>query len=213
MEYNTRNTVLRRPANWRNLYFYQKADALFQMTVIFCERFLPEHGDRTVDQMVQAARSGKQNIVEGSEDGMTSTQMEINLLNVARASIQELQRDYNDYLNRKNLLLWDKTHARYQDMLAFCRQHNTFDEYKELINKINNEEFCNLALTLCHMVDKMMSTYLHQLEEQFVKEGGIKERMHAARTGYRQAEMERLAFLEREVLRLQNILTANGIEY
>ena len=213
MEYNTRNTVLRRPANWRNLYFYQKADALFQMTVIFCERFLPKHGDRTVDQMVQAARSGKQNIVEGSEDGMTSTQMEINLLNVARASIQELQRDYNDYLNRKNLLLWDKTHARYQDMLAFCRQHNTFDEYKELINKINNEEFCNLALTLCHMVDKMMSTYLHQLEEQFVKEGGIKERMQAARTGYRQAEMERLAFLEREVLRLQNLLTANEIEY
>ena len=212
MDYNTHNTVLRQPARWENLYFYQKSDALFQMTVIFCERFLPKHGDRTVDQMIQASRSGKQNIVEGSEDGMTSTQMEINLLNVARSSIQELQRDYNDHLNRKNLLRWDKSHPRYADMLTFCRQHNTFDEYKPLI-EISDEEFCNLALTLCHMVDKMMTSYLHKLEEQFVTEGGIKERMHAARTGYRQAEKERLQFLEREVIRLQNILKSHNIKY
>ena len=213
MEYETRNTVLRQPARWENLYFYQKSDALFQMTGVFCERFMPKYGDRTVDQMIQASRSGKQNIVEGSEDGMTSTQMELNLINVARSSIQELQRDYNDYLNRHNLPRWNKTHARYNDMLTFCRQHNKYDDYKSFVYSISDEEFCNMALTLCHMVDKMMTSYLHKLEAQFVTEGGIKERMHAARTGYRKAEMERLAFLEREGLRLQSILKAHNIDF
>ncbi len=84
--------------DWRKLYFYQKADALYQLTVAFCRRFLPAHGDRTVDQMVQAARSGKQNIVEGYADGVTSSEIAINLLNVARGSIKELKEDYLDYL-------------------------------------------------------------------------------------------------------------------
>ena len=208
-----KKTIFGKVANYKELHVYQKSEVLVLLTDVFCKRFLPLYGDRRVDQMNMAARCGKQNIVEGSEDGMTSTQMEINLLNVARSSIQELQRDYNDYLNRKNLPRWDKSHARYADMLTFCRQHNTFEEYKPLIDKISDEEFCNLALTLCHMVDKMMTTYLHKLEEQFVTEGGIKERMHAARTGYRQAEKERLHFLEREVLRLQNILQSHNIDY
>ena len=75
--------VLKRQDNWQNLFFYRKSDALYLMTRIFCERFLPKHGDRTVDQMVQAARSGKQNIVEGLADGVTSTEMELRLLNSA----------------------------------------------------------------------------------------------------------------------------------
>ena len=98
-------------------------------------------------------------------------------------------------------------------MLTFCRQHNRFEDYKDIVNKITDEEFCNLALTLCHMVDRMMTSYLQKLEKEFVTEGGIKERMHAARTGYRQAEIERLQFLEKEVLRLQTILKEHGIEY
>lgn len=84
------NEVLRMGAKWQDLRLYQKSDVLYQITFAFCNRFLPKHGDRTVDQMVQAARSGKQNIVEGSEDGKTSTEMELKLLNVARASISEL---------------------------------------------------------------------------------------------------------------------------
>ena len=90
--------VLLEGVNWKALRFYQKSEALYQMTFVFCERFLPKHGDRTVDQMVQAARSGKQNIIEGSEDGKTSTEMELKLLNVARSSIHELREDYKDYL-------------------------------------------------------------------------------------------------------------------
>ena len=85
-EYNPKGKVLKKAVVWENLYFYRKSDAIYQLTVEFCRRFLPAHGDRTVDQMVQAARSGKQNIIEGSEDGQTSSEIEIKLLNVARGS-------------------------------------------------------------------------------------------------------------------------------
>ena len=85
--------VLKNQTKWEDLYYYRKSLVLYQMTVVFCRRFLPKYGDRTVDQMVQAARSGKQNIVEGLADGVTSTEMELKLLNVARASIKELKED------------------------------------------------------------------------------------------------------------------------
>ena len=91
-------SIFRRVPKWQDLWFYQKSEVLYQMTYTFTRRFLPTYGDRTVDQMVQAARSGKQNIVEGSADGVTSMEMELKLLNVARSSIQELQEDYEDYL-------------------------------------------------------------------------------------------------------------------
>ena len=86
--------ILRRQVKWQDLYFYKKTVVLDQLTFVFCQRFLPKYGDRTVDQMVQAARSGKQNIVEGFADGVTSTEMELKLLNVARASLKELEEDY-----------------------------------------------------------------------------------------------------------------------
>ena len=95
--------VLRPQTKWENLFFYQKTDVLYQLTVAFCRRFLPKFGDRTVDQMVQAARSGKQNIVEGCADGVTSTETELRLLNVARGSLRELREDYADYLKARAL--------------------------------------------------------------------------------------------------------------
>ena len=103
-------SVLRTQANWKNLWFYQKTVVLYQMTYVFTKRFLPTYGDRTVDQMVQAARSGKQNIVEGSADGVTSMEMELRLLNVARASIQELLEDYEDYIISHRLVKWKQGH-------------------------------------------------------------------------------------------------------
>lgn len=181
-------TVLRKASNWRQLYFYQKANTLYQMTFVFCERFLPKYGDRTVDQMVQAARSGKQNIVEGSEDGKTSTEMELKLLNVARSSIGELCEDYQDHIRKYHLTLWDSTHPRYEAMLAFTQKHNTLEEYEPYFAVWNEEEMANIGLTLCHQIDAMMNGYLRALEKQFVTEGGIKERMYAARTGYRKSQ-------------------------
>ena len=100
-------TVLKNQTNWKALWFYQKTVVLYQMTWVFTQRFLPKYGDRTVDQMVQAARSGKQNIVEGSSDGVVSSELELKLLNVARSSIQELQEDYIDYILKNGLSKWE----------------------------------------------------------------------------------------------------------
>lgn len=139
----TNSKVLREKANWRTLHFYQKADSIYQLTVVFCKRFLPPYGDRTVDQMIQAARSGKQNIVEGCEDGLTSTEMEINLINVARSSLQELREDYEDYLHTHHLPLWNAAHPRYDKMLAFCRKHNSYDHYEAPVTSLSDEGLAN----------------------------------------------------------------------
>ena len=198
MEYNTKGKVLKKAVVWKELYFYRKSDTLYQITVEFCKRFLPAHGDRTVDQMVQAARSGKQNIVEGSEDGQTSSEMEIKLMNVARGSLQELRADYQDYLNTHHLPVWSASNERLQKLREFCHSHNDYSDYEPLLAKMNDEEMANLALTLCHQTDKMMCAYIEKLEKQFVTEGGIKERMHAARTGYRQEQDAHMRALEIE---------------
>lgn len=182
--------VLLEGANWKELRFYQKSETLYQMTFVFCERFLPKHGDRTVDQMVQAARSGKQNIIEGSEDGKTSTEMELRLLNVSRSSIHELREDYKDYLLTRKLALWDKQHPRYAKMRDFTKEHNRLADYEPYFAKWSAEEMANIGYTLCCQIDVMMNGYLATLEERFRKEGGIKERMHRVRTGYR-AEQDR----------------------
>ena len=198
MESNPNRTVLKKAVVWQNLYFYRKSDALYQLTVEFCKRFLPPYGDRTVDQMVQAARSGKQNIVEGSEDGLTSSEMELKLLNVARGSLQELRSDYQDYLNTHHLPVWGPQNKRQQRLRKYCHANNDYSDYEPLIVKMNDEEMANLALTLCHQTDKLMFSYIKKLEKQFITEGGIKERMYAARTGYRQEQDAHLRALEAE---------------
>ena len=190
--------VLRKQPNWEGLYFYQKSNVLYQLTFVFTKRFLTR-GDRTIDQMVQAARSGKQNIVEGSADGVTSMEMELKLLNVARSSIKELKEDYEDYITSRHLQRWDPGHERYDGMLKFCRKHNRIEDYQDYFEKWTDEEMANIALTLCHMVDRMMMTYQKQQEETFVKEGGIKERMTAARLGYRTNQREDIERLKREL--------------
>lgn len=195
---NPAKSVLRKQANWKDLYFYQKTNVLYQLTFVFTKRFLTR-GDRTIDQMVQAARSGKQNIVEGSADGVTSMEMELKLMNVARSSIKELKEDYDDFLTSRHLTRWKVGHPRYDGMLQFCRKHNSIDDYQVFFEKWTAEEMANIALTLCHMVDKMMTTYQKQLEEKFVTEGGIKERMTAARLGYRTNQREEIARLKQEL--------------
>ena len=118
-------SILKNQTKWEDLYYYRKTVVLYQMTIVFCRRFLPKHGDRTVDQMVQAARSGKQNIVEGLADGVTSTEMELKLLNVARASIKELKEDYLDYLTAHGLVRWKVGHPRFGALLAFAAHTTT----------------------------------------------------------------------------------------
>ena len=178
------------------------------MTFVFCTRFLPKYGDRTVDQMIQAARSGKQNIVEGSEDGKTSTEMEVKLLNTARSSIGELRQDYDDFLKARHLKIWTPADMRFQPMQDFTKVHNTLNDYEPYFQQWTAEEMANVGLTLCYQVDAMMNKYLQGLEQTFIQEGGIKERMHKARTDYRRQQDERLAELERSLPLLQQQLTA-----
>lgn len=200
--------ILRDQTNWEKLFFYQKTVVLYQMTYVFCKRFLPRHGDRTVDQMIQAARSGKQNIVEGCADGVTSTEMELKLLNVARASLKELKEDYLDYIRSRSLVLWDKKHPRYDGLLKFCRQRNKLKEYEPFFEKWTDEELANCANTLCHMVDKMIATHLKNKETDFTENGGIRERMTAARLGRRKTQNEEIAALRAENASLKREIAA-----
>ncbi len=196
-------SIFKKVVNYKELHFYQKSEVLVLLTDVFCRRFLPSYGDRTVDQMNQAARSGKQNIVEGSEAAMTSSESELKLVNVGRASFQELREDYEDYLKRHRLPLWTKEHPRYGRLLDFCRVNNQWEAYQQLADSLSDEELCNMAITLCHFTDKMFEGYLRHLETTFREQGGIKERMHAVRTGYRQEQDARFKELEDENQRLK----------
>ncbi|MBP1588957.1 MAG: four helix bundle suffix domain-containing protein [Kiritimatiellae bacterium] len=195
--------ILKPQTKWEDLYYYRKSVVLYQMTVAFCRRFLPARGDRTVDQMVQAARSGKQNIVEGLADGVASTEMELKLLNVARASLKELREDYLDYLGAHSLTRWEPGHPRYDALLAFCRAHNDLPDYEPHFSVWSAEETANCAVTLCHMVDKMLTTTLAQKERDFAENGGIRERMAAVRLGRRRAQNEEIAALRARLAALE----------
>lgn len=204
-------SVLKQQANWDALFFYQKSDVIYQLTFAFCDRFIHLYKDRTRDQVIQAARSCKQNIVEGLAGGVTSTEMQLKLLNVARASLKETREDFEDYLKSRHLLFYRKGEDRYDKMLSYCRYHNKLEDYEPFFSKWSDEEMCNCAITLCHMVDKMLMSFLAKLDREFVTEGGIKERMYKARTGYRQKQDERLKQLEEENPRLiKQILDLKG---
>ena len=194
--------ILRKQAFWENLYFYQKAKALYSITYHFAHKYLVR-GDRTIDQMIQAARSGKQNIVEGSADGASSSEMELKLLTVARGSIKELREDYEDYLNVRGLKIWDAAHPSFNRMLEYCRTHNQPADYEPFLPRLTDEKIANMSLTLCHMVDKMMLTYQSNLEKRFVEEGGIRERMTAARLGYRNQQKQTIISLKQTITQLQ----------
>lgn len=204
-------SVLKQQANWDALFFYQKSDVIYQLTFAFCDRFIHLYKDRTRDQVIQAARSCKQNIVEGLADGVTSTEMQLKLLNVARASLKETREDFEDYIKSRHLLFYRKGEDRYEKMLSYCRYHNKLEDYEPFFFKWSDEDMCNCAITLCHMVDKMLMSFLAKLDREFVTEGGIKERMYKARTGYRQKQDERLKQLEEENPRLiKQILDLKG---
>ena len=204
-------SVLKQQANCDALFFYQKSDVIYQLTFAFCDRFIHLYKDRTRDQVIQAARSCKQNIVEGLADGVTSTEMQLKLLNVARASLKETREDFEDYIKSRHLLFYRKGEDRYDKMLSYCRYHNKLEDYEPFFSKWSDEEMCNCAITLCHMVDKMLMSFLAKLDREFVTEGGIKERMYKARTGYRQKQDERLKQLEEEKPRLiKQILELKG---
>ena len=171
--------------HYQELLSYQKAEVVYDLTYRFCERFLKK-GDRTIDQMVQAARSGKQNIVEGSKASGTSKEMEIKLTNVARASLEELLVDYQDYLRVRDLKIWDKDSKEATFVRKLGRGPNvTYETYREFCQTRPAEVVANIALCLVHQANYLLDQQIRRLEQDFVKEGGIREKMTRARLEYR----------------------------
>lgn len=192
-------SVLRKAVVVEELRFYQRSDVLYQLTQLFCRQYLPQYGDRTVDQMVQAARSTKQNIAEGSSDGQTSMEVELKLLGIARGSNKELLEDYKDYLKRKGMVEWFGNNQRFERMHDFCKLHSLYEDYKDLLPKMNDEELANMAICLCHQVDKALTSYIERKDREFTTEGGIKERMAAARLGQRETQKQIIERQQKEI--------------
>ena len=167
---------------YRNLFSYQKAEIIYDGTVYFTNRFFHKY-DRTVGQMVQAARSGKQNIAEASMASGTSKETEIKLTNVARASLEELLIDYEDFLRTQKLPIWEKEHR----LVARLRELNkstpkpTYQTFQKAIEHESPEICANTMITLIKICTYLLKQQIKQLEIAFVKEGGLRERMTKAR--------------------------------
>lgn len=170
--------------DYRTLLTYQLALKISVITEIFVERFL-QRGSRTIDQMQQAARSCKQNIVEGSTAAPTSKETEIKLSNVARASLCELQEDYADYLQFHGLAVWPKDHPRVKKLREYVRSDQFDLEYVALCRRLPAEEFCNLAITLIIQTEYLLGRMIAAQQRRFLENGGIREAMSGARREYR----------------------------
>lgn len=189
---------LPKKGNYRGLIVYQKAECIYDITFYFAHHFFVERKDRTIDQVVQAARSGKQNIAEGCAAASTSAETELKLLGVARASMKETLEDYIDYLRTRGLEQWAVDDPRTQQIQEFSKAHNRPEDYTKDIEKRSPEALCNIAITLICQYDVLMGKLIDRLQKDFVEEGGIREQMTAARLGYRNEQKARIVELEAE---------------
>ena len=186
-ELDNKITFLPQHGHYRQLRVYQVTEMIYDITFYFTQNYLSK-GDRTIDQMVQAARSGKQNIAEGNQAAATSGETEIKLTNVAKASLEELLDDYEDYLRVRNMEQWGATHPRYEKMRAYAKSEEIKKDYATQIKRMNDEEIANLCITLIHQSIYMLHKLLVTMQDRFVKEGGIKERMYNSRVQYRSSQ-------------------------
>ena len=170
--------------SYKNLIAYQKAECVYDVTFYFAHHHLGK-GDRTVDQMVQAARSSKQNIAEGAAAGNTSKETEIKLTNVAKASLQELLVDYEDFLRVRGLEQWQADDKRLAQAKRACATHNDSEFYRKALPERSAETIANIAITLIHQTDWLLTKLIEKLEMKFVENGGMREQMTKARKEYR----------------------------
>lgn len=178
--YTTMEELIPRHGNYKKLLSYQKADVIFCITYYFVEHFLKKN-DRTCDQMIQAARSGKQNIIEGCAASSTSAKTEIKLVNVAKASLQELLEDYEDYLKTRNHRLWEDTSIEHIVMRRLGCEHNDTEFFMNIVRTRPPETIANMCIILIKQADYLLFKQLKRLEEDFLKNGGFNERMYRLR--------------------------------
>lgn len=172
---------------YKNLLVYRLATIIFDLTLEFCKLFI-QKTSRTFDQIVQAVRSGKQNIVEGSLE--KSLKSYIKLVGVARASFEELLEDLKDFLRTKKLMLWDKNDPRVKEirLIRISNSPNSANSpnLPNLANWTNTpERFANLLITLIHLETYLLDQLLRSLEKKFITEGGYTENLFKKRLEYR----------------------------
>lgn len=161
---------------------YQMAQIVYDGIVVFCDRFI-DRRSRTHDQMVQAARSGKQNIAEGSMASGTSKQTELKLVGVARASLEELLLDLHDFLRQKGFSLWKKDDARAMEIRALANgPRRTYRTYRSYFEGSGPEIAANAAICLIHQANYLLDRQLVSLEKRFLAEGGFTERLYRERS-------------------------------
>ena len=171
--------------NYKKLLSYQKSEVIFQITYYFCHTYL-SRGDRTIDQMVQAARSGKQNIIEGCAASSTSAQTEIKLVNVAKASLQELLEDYEDYLKTRNHRQWEEVSAELTAMRTLGTEHNDADFFMNMVRVRPPETIANMCIVLIKQADYLLFRQLQRLSDDFLENGGFTERLYTMRKNNRE---------------------------
>lgn len=170
---------------YRNLKSYQSAEAVYDATAAFCDRFI-DRRSRTHDQMVQAARSGKQNIVEGNMASGTSRKTELKLVGVARASLEELLQDYEDFLRQRKLALWSKDDPRAKEVRAMAYgPRKAYGQYAAHVEQGTPEQAANTVVCLIHQTNYLLDQQLRQLDRRFLEEGGMTERLYRMRQGRR----------------------------
>jgi len=165
---------------YEGLHSYKKSLIVFLATYYLAKKWV-RMGSRTRDQMEQSARSGKQNIGEGSLASATSKQSEIHLTNVARASIGELHEDYKDFLRLRGLPIWDKSAPRMLEFRALGTDQATYEMYRAFIESDDPEIVGNVMVCLCAQTGYLLDQQIRELEQAFLREGGIRERMTRAR--------------------------------
>ena len=175
------NVPIKAHGGYRGLKSFQMSEIVYDATVKFCERFI-DRFSRTTDQMVQAARSGRQNIAEGSQASGTSSKTELRLVSVARASLEELLLDYEDFLRQRELSLWPKESKEASFVRKLARQKNrSYSTYKTHLETRKAETCANIIICLIHQTNYLLDQQLKALEAEFLDEGGFSERLYRSR--------------------------------
>lgn len=175
----------KKPGSYKSLKVYQKSECVFDITYYFVEHFFDRGRDRTVDQMQQAARSGKQNIVEGYSDAEGSSDSYHKLTVIAKGSLEELLEDYEDYLRVHQLERWGQQHPKYQACIPLFQKHNDSKWYRRQIEGRSDEDIANIAIIVIHQTLALLRGLIDRIDRKFLEEGGIKEQRFQARLNYR----------------------------
>jgi len=193
----TNERIIPPHGGYRKLRSYQTATLIYDLTVEFCKKYMSYKANkintRTYDQMVQAARSGKQNIAEGSQTSGTSKKTELKLVNVARASLEELLLDYEDFLRQHGLPLWSKDDTRAHEVRALAYKSNRTNEtYAGFLRK--PEEAANMLICLIHQANYLLDQQIAALEKEFLEKGGFSENLYHQRKEEKKKQLAKNSF-------------------